>query len=208
MALHRPERPVRLSRPTPALEPLEGRTLFAAVLPLVTADVVGGTLQIVGTRLSDVITVAPSATNSNAIEVHSGTSFVGAFDTVAVNSIRIEGGNGHDVLGIDAALAIPAVLIGGNGRDTLTGGAGADTLEGDNGRDTLTGGSGDDTLVGGNARDTLNGGDGNDTLSGGRARDMVTGGTGTDTYTGDKASELMDKADDESILPPASRSRT
>jgi Ca2+-binding RTX toxin-like protein len=207
MALHRPERPVT-SRPTPALEPLEGRTLFAAVLPLVTADVVGGTLQVVGTRLSDVITVVPSATNPNAIEVHSGTSFVGAFDTVAVNSIRIEGVNGHDVLSVDAALVIPAVLVGGNGRDTLTGGSGADTLEGDNGRDTLNGGNGDDTLFGGNAKDALDGGGGNDTLSGGRGRDLVTGGAGTDTYTGDKASELLDKADDESILLPPSGSRT
>jgi Ca2+-binding RTX toxin-like protein len=189
-------------------EPLEGRTLFAAVLPLVTADVVGGELRVVGTRLSDVITVVQSPTNPNAVEVHSGTSFVGAFDTVAVNSIRIEGGNGHDVLSVDAALAIPAVLVGGNGRDTLTGGSGADTLQGDNGRDTLNGGSGDDTLEGGNARDVLNGGDGNDTLTGGRGRDTVTGGTGTDTYSGDKASELLDKADDESTLLPLTGSRT
>ena len=185
-----------------ALESLEGRTLFAAAPPLVTADVVGGTLHVTGTRLSDVITVAPSASNPGALEVHSGTSFVGAFDTCALTAIRVEGLNRHDSIAIDAAITLPAALLGGNGRDTLVGGSGSDTLEGGNGQDVLSGGLGDDVLSGGNAKDALDGGDGADTLSGGRGRDAVIGGLGTDTYVGDKATELLDKAEAELLLPP------
>jgi hypothetical protein len=73
-----------------------------------------------------------------------------------------------------------AILSGGNGNDTLNGGAGDDTLFGGNGNDTLNGGAGDDTLFGGNGNDTLNGGAGNDTLDGGRGDDTVVGGKGAD----------------------------
>jgi Ca2+-binding RTX toxin-like protein len=187
------------------IEPLEGRALLSVAPPLVTADVLAGTLQVVGTRLSDNIRVEPSASNANAVEVHSGTSFVAAFDSTAFTAIRIEGLNGHDTILVGAAITVPATILGGNGRDVITGGSGPDTLDGGNGPDTLTGGAGDDVLSGGNAKDSLDGGDGADTLRGGRGKDRVTGGPGTDTYDADRATEILDKATDETILPPVKK---
>jgi len=75
--------------------------------------------------------------------------------------------------------------------DSLTGGAGNDTLVGDalfeyvsldGGKDTLTGGAGDDNLLGLGGADVLFGGDGNDTLTGGNGADTLTGGAGADTF--------------------------
>jgi hemolysin type calcium-binding protein len=68
-----------------------------------------------------------------------------------------------------------------NGKETLNGTAGNDTLDGGNGNDTLNGFAGNDILNGGNGNDTLNGFAGNDILNGGRGDDRVVGGTGTDT---------------------------
>ncbi|MBW8727455.1 MAG: calcium-binding protein [Inquilinus limosus] len=53
-------------------------------------------------------------------------------------------------------------LIGGDGNDSLVGGAGDDTLSGDDGEDALEGGAGNDLLSGGDDHDTLEGGAGND----------------------------------------------
>ncbi len=54
-------------------------------------------------------------------------------------------------------------LWGGAGNDSENGGGGNDRLYGEAGDDSLDGGSGNDTLIGGAGADTLRGGDGNDT---------------------------------------------
>jgi len=54
------------------------------------------------------------------------------------------------------------IAIGGDGADSLTGGAGNDNLQGGVGADTLSGGAGNDTLTGGLGADGLTGGSGND----------------------------------------------
>jgi Ca2+-binding RTX toxin-like protein len=186
-----------------AFESLEGRTMFAATPPVVTADLVAGALNVVGTRLSDDIHVGVSATDASLIEVRSGTIVVGTFGKAAITAgIHVDGLNGRDNIVVDAAVTLAATLHGGNGKDVLAGGSGADTIEGGNGSDTLTGGLGDDTLSGGNGKDVLDGGDGADTLSGGRGKDTVTGGPGTDTYLGDRATEILEKATDEVLVPP------
>jgi Ca2+-binding RTX toxin-like protein len=56
-------------------------------------------------------------------------------------------------------------LTGGEGRDTLLGGAADDQLQGDAGRDSLVGGDGDDWLWGGAGRDEMTGGSGQDTFT-------------------------------------------
>ena len=62
----------------------------------------------------------------------------------AVDSVKLYGGNGNDVLhgteGDDC-------LFGGNGKDTLIGYGGNDWLEGGHGNDILTGGDGSDIFV-------------------------------------------------------------
>jgi Ca2+-binding RTX toxin-like protein len=71
-------------------------------------------------------------------------------------------------------------VIGGRGRDSLTGNAGDNLLQGRDGNDRLTGGAGADTLNGGNGADRLDGGKGNDVLIGGAGADTFVYGEGRD----------------------------
>jgi Ca2+-binding RTX toxin-like protein len=183
------------------LENLEGRTLFAAAPPVVTAvlDTTTSTVVVTGTRASDNISVG---VNAGQLEVKSAGAVVGSFPLTGLLGVSVSAGNKDDTVTVDAAVTLPVSALGGNGKDNLTGGSGADTLDGGNGKDVLAGGAGDDHLFGGNGKDVLDGGDGADTLSGGRGKDQVTGGPGTDTFTGDKATEILEKASDEVLVPP------
>ncbi len=117
--------------------------------------------------------------------------------------ITADGEDGAD--SIDGAGNTDADLLlfvqGGDGKDTLTGGVGDDTLEGGNNADTMDGGAGDDmlrggdsdpftaitdadSLVGGTGDDTLLGEGGADTMDGGAGRDLMNGGEGADTIEG------------------------
>jgi Ca2+-binding RTX toxin-like protein len=73
--------------------------------------------------------------------------------------------------------------IGGDGDDTLNGGAGNDFLFGNDGNDTLSGHGGNDALWGGNGNDTLAGGPGDDAYHVDDAGDLITesAGEGFDT---------------------------
>ncbi|MBP2227849.1 Tol biopolymer transport system component/Ca2+-binding RTX toxin-like protein [Azospirillum agricola] len=66
-----------------------------------------------------------------------------------------------------------AVLWGGAGADTLTGGAE---------ENTIGGGAGNDRLTGNGMRDQIFGGDGDDTITGGGGDDYMEGGAGRDTF--------------------------
>ena len=76
------------------------------------------------------------------------------------------------------------VKVGGGGKDTLTGTAGADLLLAQSNNDTLTGGDGNDLLCGDSGGDTLSGGPGEDSLGGGSGSDRLTGGSGADHFSG------------------------
>jgi Ca2+-binding RTX toxin-like protein len=182
-----------------AIEMLETRVLFSAN-PVGSALLEGGTLLVSGTRRADEIRVSVNATDATRLDVVINGAAPATFSLSDVtNGIRIEGGNGHDTLTVDGAVPLAAVLLGGNGKDDLSGAGGDDRLDGGNGVDHLVGGAGSDTLLGGNGTDTLDGGEGDDTLDGGRGRDHVTGGAGTDSFKGDSASEILDEAAGESL---------
>jgi len=83
-------------------------------------------------------------------------------------------------------------LVGSIASDTLTGGAGADTMRGGFGNDGLTGGAGDDDLRGDDGRDTLNGGEGQDKLQGGAGIDLLRGGGGDDRLFGGVGADTLD----------------
>lgn len=73
-------------------------------------------------------------------------------------------------------------LFGTQYRDTITGGAGNDYLDGLQGDDVLRGESGDDDLIGSQGNDVLYGGAGDDYLGGAEDADQMIGGAGNDRY--------------------------
>ena len=75
-------------------------------------------------------------------------------------------------------------ITGGNGNDTVSGGAGNDEIHGNNHDDTLYGNDGDDVLYGDNHNDVLDGGSGDDQLYGGNQDDILISGGGDDTMDG------------------------
>jgi Ca2+-binding RTX toxin-like protein len=64
-------------------------------------------------------------------------------------------------------LAIPQIVLGGAGKDHISGGPCNDVLIGGHGKDKLSGGKGADILIGGDHKDKLKGGTGDDLLIGG-----------------------------------------
>jgi Ca2+-binding RTX toxin-like protein len=138
--------------------------MFAATpapLPFVDG---GGALQVAGTNRSDVISLSvDAAAGTLNVVVNEVTTPVALAGVVAVH---VSGGNGHDTITVTETVAgeftLPVVMNGGNGKDTLVGGSGADTLNGGNGKDTVSGGDGDDLIDGGRGKDTLSGGLGMD----------------------------------------------
>jgi Animal haem peroxidase/RTX calcium-binding nonapeptide repeat (4 copies) len=94
-------------------------------------------------------------------------------------------------------------LNGGLGLDALHGGAGDDVLNagegsrgvfayGDDGNDTLRGNTGDDNLIGGAGNDYLNGGSGKDFLSGGSGDDWLVAGPDSDMIDGGSGNDTVD----------------
>jgi Ca2+-binding RTX toxin-like protein len=178
------------------VEPLEGRTMFAAVP---TAVVLNGALEITGTRRSDVITVSVNVVDATKVDVVLNGAAAQQFNMVDVLAgVHVDARGGHDNVSVDLGAAVLVQLLGGNGRDVLASGAAADLLLGGNGKDSLSSGAGDDRCNGGNGADLINGGDNNDTIDGGRGRDLLTGGLGLDHFLGrDKAVELVDMSLDD-----------
>jgi Ca2+-binding RTX toxin-like protein len=111
-----------------------------------------------------------------------GDAITGDPAVVDTDQIRVNGGDGNDVIALDETNGpLPAAqLSGGNGNDTLTGGSGNDLLSGQDGNDSLSGGAGNDSLNGGSGNDFIAGGAGNDTLVGGSGNDFLDGDQGAD----------------------------
>ncbi|MFM6774352.1 MAG: beta strand repeat-containing protein, partial [Microcystis panniformis] len=76
-------------------------------------------------------------------------------------------------------------IFGGDGNDTISGGAGDDKLFGEEGNDVLNGGSNNDALYGGNGNDSVNGDAGDDVIYSDAGSDTINGGTGYDYYSAD-----------------------
>jgi|CXWL01.1.fsa_nt_gi Ca2+-binding RTX toxin-like protein len=84
-------------------------------------------------------------------------------------------------------------FVGGTGGEAVTGGAGADLIDGREGNDTLNGGGGADIVIGDLGDDLLNGGAGDDEIYAGDGLDAVDGGDGADRAVllfGDRAAAL------------------
>ena len=77
----------------------------------------------------------------------------------------------------------PGDIVGTDLGETLSGGAGADTILGCGGDDTLNGNGGNDIIDGGEGADQIHGNEGDDTLTGGPGADTFFCGEGFDTIT-------------------------
>ncbi|NBC95480.1 MAG: hypothetical protein GVY27_03880, partial [Deinococcus-Thermus bacterium] len=87
-------------------------------------------------------------------------------------------------------------LSGGAGNDSVVGGDDDDVIFGGSGDDTLDGGIDDDSISGGAGHDSVIGGSGDDTLDGGADADVVRGGAGDDVITGGQGHDLLEGGDD------------
>lgn len=155
-----------------------------------TAD---GTVHIHGTPAADSISIGQS---DNVDVVFNGANFAFAPSGVSAVRVRAHAGNDSVVSGIAADKAFAA--FGGDGNDTITGGAGADVIYAGYGDDLLNGGAGNDTLHGDNGSDVINGQAGNDALysgmntaSYGGYGDALYGGDGNDALYGDDGTDLL-----------------
>lgn len=210
------------------IEPLESRCFLSATL-----DPASGVLTVNGTNHGDKINVSSSGKNLRV----GVNQTVNNFTAAEVKSVHINGGDASDKITVAAKVA--TVINGDNGNDVIIAGPGTDMMFGDAGDDTfipdntktgddsISGGAGFDTVdysnstigvranVGGVQRaatvndiiqsdiefirgsqfaDTLTngtkhplkifGGKGNDTLTGGSGDDTIDGGTGIDSILG------------------------
>jgi Ca2+-binding RTX toxin-like protein len=96
---------------------------------------------------------------------------VGSFSApggAAFAHLLVYGYGGDDTLQLAGGLAVPALLFGGDGYDSLD-------ASGSIANNVLVGGAGNDWLYGGSGRDLLFGGLGADTLRGGGGDDLLVG---------------------------------
>lgn len=132
----------------------------ATKLALVVDGTAGADTIILGAAAGNGVTVSMNGTTLGAFSPSGGT----AFAHVIVNA-----GDGNDVVRLTGGLNVSALLLGGNGNDTLDalGSVAANVLLGGAGNDTLTGGAGNDVLISGLGADLINGSGGDDIVIGG-----------------------------------------
>ena len=111
---------------------------------------------------------------------------------ISFDRIEIDGYSGDDDIRVDSSVALPVMVLGGEGNDNLWGGSGVNTLLGGNGNDTLMGGFANDALEGGAGDDHLYGSLGNDLLVGGAGNDSLRGGAGADVCLGGAGNDWID----------------
>jgi len=99
-------------------------------------------------------------------------------------SVELYLGDGNDTASAENT-ALPMLIAGGAGQDTLTGSWGNDNLDGGPGNDYLNGYGGNDNLNGDAGNDGLYGNIGDDTLNGDSGDDVLHGDAGADTLWGD-----------------------
>ncbi|MBX9652802.1 cadherin-like domain-containing protein, partial [bacterium] len=121
--------------------------------------------------------------------------------------LHVYTGSGNDKIDATGLTTKDATLFGGDGSDTVWGGAHDDTIYADGAEgtsaDVVVGGSGDDTIVSDGAEgvgDQIEGNDGNDlilaggsndTISGGVGNDVIIAGAGADFVNGDADSDMI-----------------
>lgn len=178
----------------PLVDPLEDRRLLA-----VTYDVTTSSLSIEGTTQSESYEIYQ---DDQHVIVQAGAApqyFNKA--TQPVKFITAQMYDGNDVLTMDEALRIPLIAYGGDGNDTIMGGAAIDFIYGENGLDFLYGRGSRDVLDGGAEGDFIVGGDGSDVIFGKSGHDMLFGNDGNDfIFGGDDSNDIIYGGDGNDFL--------
>lgn len=104
------------------------------------------------------------------------------FTATVTLAVTTSGGPGGVSVGTALLSDVGDSMSGGAGNDTIVGAGGNDTINGSAGTDLLDGGGGNDLIFGGADNDTLSGGDGNDTLDGQGGNDILFGDAGDDIF--------------------------
>jgi Ca2+-binding RTX toxin-like protein len=160
----------------------------------VKAKLTDGTLRVTGSTAADRIALRLKASNPKRLIVDVGDNGSAdfRFRRSRIERIVVNGAGGDDTLRIDDSAGaftdtIPTRLKGGNGDDSLRGGAGEERLLGQNGDDTVAGGRGEDVAF-------LGAGDDRFDWAPGEGSDTVEGQSGHDTmrFAGSNAAESFD----------------
>jgi Ca2+-binding RTX toxin-like protein len=178
----------------------ELRLLVASLGP---GDLGGDSVEINGRNVPDVLETSIVA--GPAVEVTGLTYDFHLVDYEAADVLSVRGREGSDALsagpGVQPAITLflfgdldndtlsgnAAILGGGPGDDTVTGGDLGNLLTGDDGNDQIFGLGGADDVGGGPGADTVVGGPGGDTVQGGAGDDLLVwnNGDGSDVMDGD-----------------------
>ena len=129
-----------------------------------------GRLRINGSDGKDQITLF--ASGKNVFVSIDGVSH--SYSKALIKKIGISADASADVVSVDQSVAIPCLILGGSGNDTLNGGSGNDTIVGDIGNDYLKGGDGNDSLDGGGGKNHYFANDGFADTINGSAGDVAT----------------------------------
>jgi uncharacterized protein len=86
---------------------------------------------------------------------------------------------------------VPATIVGGPGRDVITGTKGDDVIVARGGNDRIDAGRGDDLVCSGGGNDRVHGGRGRDVIYGQAGNDRLFGGPGKDRLFGGKGNDRL-----------------
>ncbi|MGH3371638.1 MAG: hypothetical protein ACRDPR_16725, partial [Nocardioidaceae bacterium] len=124
------------------------------------AKTTNGVLRVHGTDSSEKIALRLQAGQPGIIQVDVGDDGSAEFsvDRAGIEQIVVNAGDGDDKLRIDESngafnVGIPTKISGGDGDDTIAGGAGAETLRGGDGNDSIDGNAGADVGLMGDGDD-------------------------------------------------------
>jgi hypothetical protein len=162
---------------TPLTAALTVNVQAAALVPD-PADGSRTALVIEGTAGNDVITISPANSSGTTVTLTINGTVQPGGPFAPTGDILVYGQGGNDTIqevakaigGRTVLVAVPAVLVAGSGNTTLSaaGSSANNVLVGGGGKDSLTGGAGRDVLIGGTGPSSLRAGAGGDILIAGR----------------------------------------
>ena len=118
--------------------------------------------------------------NGSVLTASLAAGGTGQVSASAVTSLTVTGGAGANSIDLSGVTSAAFPNLTGT---TINAGDGNDSVIGSGKNDSIDGGLGNDTIGGGLGNDLLKGSDGRDLMDGGAGNDTIDGGTETDTET-------------------------